>query len=159
MDDVLPRAAHDFPNGRAYAQFELDNGGLLGLAAGWGKNRPTESIASCFRAVRDAQERGECLSVAITGGRLLVALVQRAPTLAGQQWYWAKALELLDRLCDVGADYRVARIGPENATPVLVQRGPAVLAAEPKADLQKIERRPKQKISHVFRAVRDFVSA
>jgi hypothetical protein len=159
MDDVLPRAACDFPGGRAHAQFELDNEALLGLAAGWGKSRSTESIASCFRAVRDAQERGECLSVAMTGGRLLVALVQRAPTLAAQRWYWAKALELLDRLCDVGADHREARIGSENATSGSVQRGSPVLAAEPKADLRKIERRPMRKISGLLRAVRDFVSA
>jgi hypothetical protein len=159
MDDILPRAACDFPNDRAYAHFEPDNEALLGLSAGWGKSRPTESIASCFRAVRDAQDGGERLSIALTAGRLFVALVQRAPTSTAQRWYWAKALELLDRLCDVGSDYRAARLGSKNIMPVSVQCGPSVLAARSKADLQKIERRPMQKISHVLRAALDFVSA
>jgi hypothetical protein len=43
--------------------------------------------------------------------------------------------------------------------PVSVQCGPQVLTTQPKAALRKIERRPMQKISEVFRAVRDFVSA
>jgi hypothetical protein len=43
--------------------------------------------------------------------------------------------------------------------PVSVQCGPPVLSAQSKADLQKIERRPMQKISRVLRAALDFVSA
>ena len=115
MDDVLPRMARDFPDGREYAPSELDKETLFSFTAGWGDSSPTGSIASCFRAVRDAQEQGACLSSAIRSGRLFVALVQCAPTLATQRWYWAKALDLLDRLCDVGADHRAARIGSENA--------------------------------------------
>ena len=44
MDDVLPRAAWDFPGGCAHAEFELDNEPLLALAPGWGRaDRPRAS--------------------------------------------------------------------------------------------------------------------
>jgi hypothetical protein len=158
--EVQPRAMVDFPYSLEDIRHELANTTLFSLAAGWGNSGPTgSSIASRFRAVRDAHEQGQCLLLATRAGQLFVALVLCAPSPAAQRWYWAKALELLDRLCDVGADHRAARIGCENVIPVSVQCGPQVLTTQPKADLQKIERRPMQKISEVFRAVRDFVSA
>jgi hypothetical protein len=159
MGEVLPRTICDFAHGLEDSRHGLGNTALFRIAAGWHKSGQIARIVSHIRAVRDAHEQGQCLLLATRAGQLFVALVLCAPSPAAQRWYWAKALELLDRLCDVGADHRVARIGSENATPVSVQRGSPVLAAEPKADLQKIERRPSQKISQVFRAVRDFVSA
>jgi hypothetical protein len=159
MEEVLPRAMCDFAHGLEDSRHGLGNTALFSLAAGWHNSRPSGSIASHIRAVREAHEQGQGLLLATRAGQLFVALVLCAPSPAAQRWYWAKALELLDRLCDVGADHRAARIGFEKATPVSVQRGSPVLTAEPKADLQKIERRPIQKISRVFRAARDFGSA
>jgi hypothetical protein len=159
MGEVLPRAMADFPRGLEDIRHELGNASLFNFAASWHNSGPTGSIASHIRAVRDAHEQGQCLLLATRAGQLFVALVLCAPSPAAQRWYWAKALELLDRLCDVGADHRAARIGSENATPFTVQHGLPVLAAEPKGDVQKIGRRPMHKISRVFQAVRDFVSA
>lgn len=159
MREVLPRSMADFPHGLDDIRHELGNAGLFNFAAGWHNSGLSGSIESHFHAVRDAHEQGQRLLLATRAGQLFVALVLCAPSPAAQRWYWAKALELLDRLCDVGADHRVARMGSENTTPVSAQYGPRVLAAEPKADLRKIERQPMQKISQVLRAVRDFVSA
>ena len=158
MDDVLPRAACDFLDNRAYSSFGLNNKSLFTLAAGWCDTGPTGGMASYFRAVRDSYEHGDCFSLATRAGQLFAALVQCAPTSAKERWYWAKAVELLDRLCEVGADDRAARIGSENATSITVPHGAPALAAPSKADLQKAKRRPMQKISRVFRAALDFVS-
>jgi len=159
MDDVLPRAACDFPHSLEGIRHELGNTGLFKFAGGWHTGSPNGSIASHFQAVRDAHEQGQCLLLATRAGKLFLALVLCAPSAATRLWYWGKALELLDRLCDVGADHRAARIGSENSTPLSVSHGTPVLAAQSKTDLQKINRRPMQKISQVLRAVRDFVSA
>jgi len=156
MAEVLPRAMADFAHSLEDSQPGLCNTPLFSFA-GSHNSAPTGSIASHIRAVRDADEQGQWLLLATRAAQLFLALLLCAPSPVAQRWYWAKALELLDRLCDVGTDHRVARIGSENATPVSVQS--AVPAAEPKADLRKIQRRPMQKISQVFRAVRDFVSA
>jgi len=158
MGEVFPKAMRDFAHSLEDSQPGLRNTPLFSFA-GSHNSAPTGSIASHIRAVRDADEQGQWLLLATRVAQLFVALVLCAPSPAAQQWYWAKALELLDRLCDVGADHRAATIGSEKATPASVQRGSPVLAAEHKADLQKIERRPMRKISQVFRAVRDFVSA
>jgi hypothetical protein len=63
-------------------------------------------IMARFQIFRAAHARGDNLAVATIAGELLASLVQRAPT---QRWYWAKSLELLDRLCDVGSDQRTSR--------------------------------------------------
>jgi hypothetical protein len=159
MGEVLPRAMADFSHSFEDIRHELGNPGLFNLAAGWHNSGPNGSIASHFHAVRDAHEQGQRLLLAARAGQLFVALVLCAPSPAAQRWYWAKALQLLDRLCDVGADHRATKIGSENATPFTAQHGLLVLPAEPNGDLQKIERRPMHKISRAFRAVRDFVSA
>ena len=117
MDEVLPRAMCDFAYGVEDSRHGLGNTALFSFAAGWHNSGPTGSIASRIRAVRDAHEQGQGLLFATRAGQLFVALVVCAPSQAAQRWYWAKALELLDRLCDVGADHRTARIGSENATP------------------------------------------
>jgi hypothetical protein len=159
MGEVLPRAMVDFPHGLKDIRHELGNTGLFNFAVGWRNGGPSGSIASRFHAVRDAHELGQCLLLAARAGQLFVSLVLCAPSPVVQRWYWAKALELLDRLCDVGADHRGVTMCWENATPVAVPHGLPTFAAQSKADLQKIERRPMRKLSHVLRAALDFVSA
>ena len=70
-------------------------------------------IAARFQIFRAAHARGDHLAVATIAGELLASLVQRTPT---QRWYWAKSLELLDRLCDVGSDQRTTRALLHGAT-------------------------------------------
>lgn len=59
-----------------------------------------------YQMFRAAHARGDYLAVATIAGQLLASLAQRTPT---QRWYWAKSLELLDRLCDVGPDQWTSR--------------------------------------------------
>jgi len=144
MDEVLPRAMRDFLAGREYAPFELGRQTLFSIGAGWSEGEPTESIAARFRSVRDAGERREWLAMATRTGQLFVALVQCAPSATAQRWYWARALDLLDRLCEVGADRR----GVKKELPI-------VAAAPPRPE---IAQRPRSRFSRALRAAIDFVS-
>jgi hypothetical protein len=49
-------------------------------------------------------------SVTAWAGHLLSILVRNAPTSDCRRWYWIKALELLDRLCDIGAEERASNV-------------------------------------------------
>ena len=147
MGEVVPRAMCDFAHSLDDSRHGLGNTALFSFAA-WHKSGQIARIASHIRAVREAHEQGQCLLLGTRAGQLFVALLLCAPTPAAKRWYWAKALEMLDRLCDVGGDQ--ARRGSKKATPVSAQRGSPVLAPGP--------RQHNHKISRAFRAVRDFVS-
>ena len=108
MEEVWPRAERDAVVVREVVGYGTGIKGLLNFAAGLYRSVLRASFAARFRALRAAHERGDCLLIGTLAGQLLVALVQRAPT---QPWYWAKSLELLDRLCDVGADQRTSSMG------------------------------------------------
>jgi len=146
MDDLLPRAEKDYLDGRSYTPIELGNKSLFNIGAGWNDGEPAESIAARFRGVRDAGERREWLAMATRVGQLFTALVQCAPSSTAQRWYWAKALDLLDRFCEVGADNRVAQRIIEAPPPA------------PQPEQQSAERRPLGRISRAIRAALDFVS-
>lgn len=49
-------------------------------------------------------------TVAASAGNLLGVLMRNAPTSDCRRWYWIKALELLDRLCDIGAEKRASNV-------------------------------------------------
>jgi len=144
MDEVLPRATKDFLEGSRRVALEPCNKSLFAVGSGWSDTEPTESIAARFRGVRDAGERREWLALATRVGQLFTALVQCAPNPTAQRWYWAKALDLLDRFCEIGADCRAqpkATVEP---------------AREPERALP--EPRPRSRISRALRAALDFVS-
>ncbi|HVM77720.1 MAG TPA: hypothetical protein VMU06_01795 [Stellaceae bacterium] len=147
MEELLPRASRDFLEGRSRAAFELGNKSLLSIGPSWNDGEPLESIGARFRGVRDAAERREWLAMATRVGQLFTALVQCAPSPAAQRWYWARALDLLDRFCDVGADRRAA-----------MSEGPAPMPAS-KLDEPSHDRRPLGRLSRALRAALDFVSA
>ncbi|WP_207539559.1 hypothetical protein [Sabulicella rubraurantiaca] len=46
--------------------------------------------------------------VAEAAGHLITLCAADAPTADDEEWYWNKAIDLLDRLCDIGADERAA---------------------------------------------------
>ena len=146
MEEVLPRATKDFLEGGRAVAFELGNRTLFSIGDGWSDGEPLECIGSRFRSVRDASERREWLAMATRVGQLFTALVQCAPSAPAQRWYWAQALDLLDRFCEVGADRRATR----RAIPTPV--------AVPKLDEPGPERRPLGRISRALRAALDFVS-
>jgi hypothetical protein len=69
--------------------------------------------ATLFEAlwrVAKAYRSGMYNSMAETAASLLVGLAQAAPTAERTNWYWNKAIDLLDRMCDVGAEDRVPEI-------------------------------------------------
>lgn len=158
MGELLPRALCDFEAGRESVLGDLRHPTLLNILARQGETRASDGIASHFRAIRDEHDRRECLAIATRVGQLLVTLVECAPTADAQRWYWAKALDLLDRLCDVGADQRAARKRSENITPVVVRHDDPLLTAQSKVGVQKIERRALQTISRAFRAALNLVT-
>ena len=63
----------------------------------------------CVETLCRAHERGDYLRAGALAGQLFTGLVRRTPE--QQRWYWAKALELLDRLCETGAD-QPFQLGP-----------------------------------------------
>jgi len=48
--------------------------------------------------------------MAILVGNILPILSRCSQTDASKRWFWSKALEILDRLCDVGAEDRLSAI-------------------------------------------------
>lgn len=57
-------------------------------------------------AIRHPLGMGIPSDVARWAASLLGILIRNAPSTDSQRWYWVKALKLLDRLCDVGAEER-----------------------------------------------------
>lgn len=69
--------------------------------------------ATLFEAlwrVAKAYRSGMYNSMAETAASLLVGLAQAAPSSDRAAWYWNKAIDLLDRMCDVGSGDRVPEI-------------------------------------------------
>lgn len=56
----------------------------------------------CYIALAYAEGRHEVMAKEV--GHLLAQLSDQAASPTAAQWYWGKAIELLDRLCDVAAD-------------------------------------------------------
>lgn len=73
----------------------------------------------------DGSTAGCGAHVGITFGRAMVFCARSVPSAERQAWYWDKAVELLDRLCDVGAAQRCA---PRAA--IASQRVAELLAAD-----------------------------
>jgi hypothetical protein len=107
--EVWPRAERDAVIGWEDVIHEPRIKGLWSFAGSLRRRNAKPSLTARFHVLRDAHKRGDCIAIGTLAGQLLVELVQRVPTL--RQWYWAKALELLDRLCDLGCDERVSIIG------------------------------------------------
>jgi len=119
-EEVWPRAERDAVVVLDDVVHEPCEKGLWSFATSLRRRSAKPNITACFHALCDAHERGDCLAIGALAGQLLVELVQRVPTL--QQWYWAKALELLDRLCDLGCDERASTMGSQFPAALLAAR-------------------------------------
>lgn len=101
IEEVLPRAKRDgiiLQENRVQWRFNpLRNFAASLMTFGL---RPWTTY--CVDTLCRAHERADYLRAGALAGQLFTGLVWRAP--AHQRWYWAKALELLDRLCESGAD-------------------------------------------------------
>lgn len=62
--------------------------------------------AQNLKHIRMAWSEGRFDVLAKECGHLLAALSEHAETPRARAWFWDKAIDLLDRLCDVGADTR-----------------------------------------------------
>jgi hypothetical protein len=51
--------------------------------------------------------------VGSTAGHLSTLCARDAPTAQDEAWYWGKAIDLLDQLCDVGAEGRTVGMHAE----------------------------------------------
>jgi hypothetical protein len=75
--------------------------------------------------IAHAYRKGMNISVAGAAGSLMVSLALAASETERSTWYWNKAVDLLDRMCDVGADTRRPRIRKDRLQAM------AAMAAEP----------------------------
>jgi hypothetical protein len=153
--EVVPRATNDFLNGDQDNLFELSTKSRLRVSALWGDKTPSECLATCLCVVRDEYEHRNYLSLATRAGEFFATLMRLAPNQTKRRWYWAKALQLVDRLCDIGAD---AREGVE-AMSVAKEHANAAVAEGSYAAPESAERRPMQRISHILRTALDLLSA
>jgi hypothetical protein len=104
-EEVWPRAERDGLVGQRDASRKAWVKRLFHCADHRDDTRP--NVMARFHDFRTAHEQGKCLRLGMLAGDLLVSLVKKAPT---RRWYWAKSLELLDRLCEVGSDPRRSRM-------------------------------------------------
>lgn len=87
VDEVIPKASADA--GRASDDYRED----------------ADHYAACGTC-----GMGVPSDVARWAASLLGLLIRNAPSPDSQRWYWVKALELLDSLCDFGAEERVPEV-------------------------------------------------
>lgn len=69
-----------------------------------------EALNALLLNINRAYQRKDYLSLATWAGNLIVVLSRCGNKAGTKRWYWAKGVELLDRLCEVGAEQRVSNI-------------------------------------------------
>jgi hypothetical protein len=131
FDEVLPEALRDrypglVPTGRTRAKTTETLVTLLRQIKAGERKHVREMLeqieggdATLFEAlwrVAKAYRSGMYNSMAETAASLLVGLAQAAPSSERSAWYWNKAIDLLDRMCDIGAEERVPEIRRDRLT-------------------------------------------
>ncbi len=159
VDDVLPRIAVDFPDAQHDEQTKKRTGSPFTFDAWWGGSGSPYSVTSSIRNIHAAQDSGDCLLVGTWAGHLLATLTCDAPTSTARRWYWAKALELLDRLCDVGAEHRAMRVGFEGGSAQPTPFDHRSHSPVPSSGLPQEAVTGKRMIPRWYRAMRDLMSA
>ena len=93
-------------------------------AHGWGEVRSVQDFAFAFAAdARRYVATPEMHRLATVGATLLIICAQSAPLLSEAQWYWSKAIDLLDRLCDVGPQTPRSIVRPMNVENTVITHG------------------------------------
>lgn len=110
--ELLPQIAADFSDATAAR--------IQASYAGWKHRRP-ESLAEFRQRVihmvlcaGDIRDTYTCQAVASAVARLIAFCARTAGTSAQREWYWLKAIELLDRLCDVGSERGRPQVSEEH---------------------------------------------
>ncbi len=84
MEEVIPKASVDAGRAEEDDRHDADHSGTCGTL---GAGVPSD--------------------VARWAASLLGLLIRNAPNPTSRRWHWVKAVEILDRLCDVGAERRL----------------------------------------------------
>ena len=93
-------------------------------AYGWGEVRSVQDFAFIFAAdARRYVATAEMHRLATVGATLLIICAQSAPMLSEAQWYWSKAIDLLDRLCDVGLQTPHSIVRPMQVENTVITHG------------------------------------
>ena len=159
MEEVFPRAKCDFLDGRDPVAIKPRNPTLLNITAPQDGGKPSDHVASLFLSIRELHRCAECLSLATRAGHVFMTLMEHASSPTAQRWYWAKALELLDRLCEVGTEDRAAKKVAATVRSIPMSDSSPVIAAQSEPEVQEVGRRPTSKISMLIRAALDLVSS
>ena len=93
-------------------------------AYGWGEVGSVQDFAFAFAAdARRYVATAEMHRLATVGAMLLIICAQSAPLLCEGQWYWSKAIDLLDRLCDVGPQTPRSIVRPMHVENTVITHG------------------------------------
>jgi hypothetical protein len=109
VDEILPRARAEFGSESRPSH----RSSTLEFATPYGPGAlvdPREAYAVLALNIRPAHTKMSYLTMATLAGNILPILSRCSQTVASKRWFWCKALEILDRLCDVGAEDRVPAI-------------------------------------------------
>lgn len=107
-DEIVPQLRHDL----ADRWLPKGLGGDWGVYAAGPVQSPQEFI---FQIIAGTGQGAGSLTrnrTAVLAAKLLVECATTATPAASRPWYWAKSIEMLDRLCDVGATDSRFCIGP-----------------------------------------------
>lgn len=126
LEEILPRLQADAEAADSMTDETTFFERLWKLPASRRLQATTTHMLKAFEEEHGTAERGPYLGAAMLG-RTIVLCARSAPSRERQNWYWDKAIELLDRLCDVGAPRRSAQ------APVASRRAEALLGAHPAA--------------------------
>ena len=144
VEEILPRARAEFGS-EDQANYWSHT---LEFTAPYGPGvlvDPREAYAVLALNIRPTHTKMSYLTMSTLVGNILPILSRCSQSRTSKRWFWLKALEILDRMCDVGAEVRVPeisharveqlqehldkRLNPERETQALVQDGPKAKSA------------------------------
>jgi hypothetical protein len=115
VSEVLPKMGGRSRLGSAYERACLSLTGMpasvpdvLWRLTGWG-----DEVARLTCNIAESYAKSDYPTLGTWAGRLFAARMTESRGLNSGRWYWSKALELLDRLCEVGAEERSGTIPAE----------------------------------------------
>lgn len=152
IDEVVPRLTAELSAAQSDERAKPWSKSLFLFDAGWGAGGTSSNIPCLIHNIRVAHDTGDCLLVGTLAGHIFAVVARDAPSSPGQRWYWAKALELLDRLCEIGAEDRTATMPADR-----LQALPT--PADARAGRPKPAAPAKRGIPRLWQVVRDLVAA
>jgi hypothetical protein len=119
VEEVFPQALKDLQQVSDRAP-QVQGGGHLFIMWPQLKGEPPAAVHAVLRQAGRSDTRlidtmgkmvgayagGTYGGMAFEAGRLILYAARNAPSGSREAWYWNKAIDILDRLCDVGAEGR-----------------------------------------------------